>query len=71
MSKMDFKALNKAFDSAPMTETKTVTEETEYKKKLINMPVDWEKKIKNSYKGTLNSYILMSIYERMQKDEII
>jgi hypothetical protein len=71
MTKVNFDVLNKAFESAPMTETKTVQEETEYKKKLINMPVDWEKKIKNSYKGTLNSYILMSIYERMQKDEII
>ncbi len=71
MSKVNFDVLDKAFNSAPMTESKTIKNSIEHKKKLINMPIDWEAKIKNHYKGTVNSYILMSIYERMQKDGMI
>lgn len=71
MNKINFDVLDKAFNSAPMTESKTIESSSEHKKKLINMPIDWEAKIKSHYKGTVNSYILMSIYERMQKDGMI
>lgn len=71
MKKVNFDVLDKAFNSAPMSESNAVESSTDHKKKLINMPKDWELKIKNHYKGTVNSYILMSIYERMQKDGMI
>ena len=69
MAKVNFDVLDKAFNSAPMSEAKA--ENTNNKKKLISMPQDWENKIKNHYKGTVNSYILMSVFERMQKDGML
>ena len=68
-SKIDFNVLDQAFNSAPMSEANT--ENNEKKKKLISIPADWDSKIKHHYKGTINSYILMAIYERMQKDGMI
>jgi len=69
--KIDFNVLDEAYNSAPMSENKTDTENKAMKKKLISLSQDWEDKIKKHYKGTLNSYITMAIYERMQKDGII
>lgn len=69
MSKVDFNILDKAFQSAPMGEK--ISTNNDKKKRLISIPQDWDDKIKNHYKGTVNSYILMAIYERMQKDNII
>ena len=69
-NKIDFDILDQAFNSAPMTEIK-IEKNNDKKKKLISIPQEWENKIKNNYKGTLNSYILVAIYERMQKDSII
>jgi hypothetical protein len=68
--KINFDALNAAMSSAPMAET-TNTNSEEMKKKLIQWPVAWEEKIKEAYKGTVNSYILMAIFERMKKDGFI
>lgn len=67
--KINFDVLDKAYNSAPMSEVKE--QSSNNKKKLINLPQDWEDKIKNHYKGTVNSYILMAIYERMQKDGML
>jgi hypothetical protein len=67
--KIDFNVLDEAFNSAPMSENKT--ENKVMKKKLISISQDWEDKIKKHFAGTLNSYITMAIYERMQKDGII
>jgi hypothetical protein len=69
--KIDFDALNAAMESAPMAEQSTGTNADEMKKKLIQWPVVWEDKIKAGYKGTVNSYILMAIFERMKKDGFI
>jgi hypothetical protein len=68
--KIDFDALNAAMSSAPMKEQPSSSND-EMKKKLIQWPVAWEEKIKSGYKGTINSYILMAIFERMQKDGFI
>lgn len=68
-SKIDFSALDQAFNSAPMSEN--VQANNSKKKKVISISQDWEDKIKKHYKGTINSYITMAIYERMQKDGII
>jgi hypothetical protein len=69
-NKIDFNVLEQAYNSAPMTETMKV-ENKKKKNKLITIPEEWEIKIKNHYKGTTNSYILVAIFERMQKDGII
>lgn len=69
--KIDFDALNAAMESAPMAEQPTASTNDEMKKKLIQWPVAWEEKIKAGYKGTINSYILMAIFERMKKDGFI
>lgn len=67
--KINFDVLDKAYNSAPMSEAKEQNHNN--KKKLINLPQDWEDKIKSHYKGTINSYILMAIFERMQKDGML
>jgi hypothetical protein len=66
--KINFDALNEAMKSAPMSENKNAENSDKKKKKLIDIPIDWETKIKESYKGTVNGYIQMAIFERMQKD---
>ena len=68
-NKIDFNVLDKAFNSAPMQEAKSAGDEK--MKKLISIPIEWDDRIKRNFKGTVNSYILMAIYERMQKDGII
>lgn len=69
--KISLDVLDKAYNSAPMSEIKEQSNNNNNKKKLINLPQAWEDKIKNHYKGTVNSYILMAIFERMQKDGMI
>lgn len=70
--KISLDVLDKAYNSAPMSEIKEQSNNNNInKKKLINLPQAWEDKIKNHYKGTVNSYILMAIFERMQKDGMI
>ena len=67
--KIDFDVLGKAYKSAPMSENTVVSDGM--KKKLISISEDWASKIKKHYKGTLNSYITMAIFERMQKDGML
>ncbi|MBY0379684.1 MAG: hypothetical protein K2P99_04720 [Burkholderiales bacterium] len=68
-NKINYEVLDKAFNSAPMQESKSVGDEK--MKKLISIPIEWDDRIKRHFKGTVNSYILMAIYERMQKDGIV
>lgn len=68
-SKIDYDALDKAYNSAPMQEAKSASDKK--MKKLISMPTEWEEKIKRHFKDTVNGYITMAIYERIQKDWII
>jgi hypothetical protein len=66
--RVDFSVLDKAMKSAPMTESTKTVSSSEKKKKLIDLPIEWEQQIKSQYKGTVNGYIQMAIFERMKKD---
>lgn len=41
------------------------------KKKLINIPIEWEEKIRAYHGGTLNAYITMAIQEKMKRDGLV
>lgn len=72
MAKSAFlKNIEQVKSSAAMTENKTNEKAFNKKKKLINIPVEWEDKIKAYHGGTVNAYILIAIQERMQKDGLI
>jgi hypothetical protein len=65
-----FDNIKKVKNSASMQEVVTATK-TDKKKKIISLPVDWEEKIKSVYPGTVSSYILMAIQEKMKKENIL
>lgn len=65
------KNIEKVKSSAAMNENVKNAKSFNKKKKLINLPVEWEDKIKAYYGGTINSYIMIAIQERMQKDGLI
>lgn len=72
MAKTSFlKNIEKVKSSAAMSEQETKKKGLEKKKKLINIPVEWEEKIRSFHGGTLNAYIIMALQERMQKDGLI
>ena len=72
MAKQSFlKNIEKVKSSAAMNENVKNEKSFNKKKKLINLPVEWEDKIKGYYGGTINSYIMIAIQERMQKDGLI
>ena len=72
MAKQSFlKNIEKVKSSAAMNENVKNEKSFNKKKKLINLPVEWEDKIKAYYGGTINSYIMIAIQERMQKDGLI
>lgn len=72
MAKSSFlKNIEKVKSSAAMNENQNFKKAFEKKKKLINIPIEWEDKIKAYYGGTLNAYILIALQERMQKDGLI
>ena len=54
-----------------MNENENVKKAFEKKKKLINIPIEWEDKIRAYYGGTVNAYITIALQERMQKDGLI
>jgi predicted phosphohydrolase len=63
-----------AVNSASMRETsieseKLVEDEKLFKKKMIQLPVELDNRIKKIYTGTCSSYILMAIYEKLKRDE--
>lgn len=72
MAKSSFlKNIEKVKSSAAMSEQETKKQGFEKKKKLINIPIEWEEKIRAYHGGTLNAYIIMALQERMQKDGLI
>ncbi|MDQ1243759.1 MAG: hypothetical protein QG565_99 [Campylobacterota bacterium] len=72
MAKASFlKNIEKVKSSAAMSEQETKKHGFEKKKKLINIPIEWEEKIRAYHGGTLNAYIIMALQERMQKDGLI
>ncbi|OHE05223.1 hypothetical protein [Sulfurimonas sp. RIFOXYB12_FULL_35_9] len=72
MAKASFlKNIEKVKSSAAMSEQETKKQGFEKKKKLINIPIEWEEKIRAYHGGTVNAYILIALQERMQKDGLI
>lgn len=72
MAKTSFlKNIEKVKSSAAMSEQETKKQGFEKKKKLINIPIEWEEKIRAYHGGTLNAYIIMALQERMQRDGLI
>jgi len=71
MAKKSFlQNIEKVKSSAAMSE-KENEEEKGKKKKLITIPVEWEKKIRAYHGGTVSAYILIALQERMQRDGLI
>lgn len=67
-----FKNIEKVKSSAAMSEQETTQKQgLEKKKKLINIPIEWEKKIRSYHGGTVNAYIIMALQERMQRDGLL
>lgn len=72
MSKSSFlKNIQQVKSSAAMSENNTNEKAFNKKKKLINIPIEWEDKIKAFHGGTVSAYILIALQERMQKDGLI
>ncbi len=72
MAKSSFlKNIEKVKSSAAMSEQETKKQGFEKKKKLINIPIEWEEKIRAYHGGTVNAYILIALQERMQRDGLI
>jgi len=63
--------LKKLNYSAAMSENENTKTTFNKKKKLINIPVEWEEKIKAFHGGTVSAYITIALQERMQKDGLI
>ncbi len=66
-----FDNIKKVKDTAPMKETITKTAKPKMKKKVINLPVEWEEIIKREYPGSVTSYILMAIKEKLKREELL
>ncbi|MFZ5375567.1 MAG: hypothetical protein ACOZBX_08515 [Campylobacterota bacterium] len=73
MAKKSFlQNIEKVKSSAAMSEREEGDKgEKGKKKKLITIPVDWEKKIRDFHGGTVSAYILIALQERMQRDGLI
>jgi len=72
MAKSSFlKNIEQVKSSAAMNENIKNEKAFNKKKKLINIPIEWEDKIKAYYGGTVNAYITIALQERMQKDGLI
>lgn len=73
MTKKNIKDLiSGAVNSASLKEasiTPELTTKNTVKKKMIQLPVELDERIKKVYKGTCSSYILMAIHEKLKKDE--
>ncbi len=73
MAKASFlKNIEKVKSSAAMSEQEqTQKQGLQKKKKLINIPIEWEEKIRAYHGGTINAYIIMALQERMQRDGLL
>ncbi len=61
-----------AVSSAAMQERDikaTSNTDTAFKKKMIQLPLDLDSRIKKVYSGTCSSYIMMAIHEKLKRDE--
>lgn len=54
-----------------MSERTEGSSEKGKKKKLITIPIEWEKKIRDYHGGTVSAYILIALQERMQRDGLL
>ncbi len=63
--------VDQAIQSANLRENSKTIISKEKKIKTIQILIEWENKIKNYYGGTINSYITMSIQEKMKRDGIL
>ncbi|MEW5831522.1 MAG: hypothetical protein AB1763_01625 [Campylobacterota bacterium] len=72
MAKKSFlQNIEKVKSSAAMSEREEATPEKGKKKKLITIPIEWEKKIRDYHGGTVSAYILIALQERMQRDGLL
>jgi hypothetical protein len=73
MPKASFlKNIEKVKSSAAMSEQEATQKQGfEKKKKLINIPIEWEEKIRAYHGGTVSAYIIMALQERMQRDGLL
>jgi hypothetical protein len=73
MAKASFlKNIEKVKSSAAMSEQEATQKQGfEKKKKLINIPIEWEEKIRAYHGGTVSAYIIMALQERMQRDGLL
>jgi phage gp36-like protein len=62
--------LDKAMQSAAMNEASKTRDNSLKKRKIITIPIEWEKRIKEQYPGSFSSYILMALKEKMDRDNI-
>jgi hypothetical protein len=62
--------LDKAIESAAMNEAEKPQNSSLKKRKIITIPIEWEERIKRAYPGSFSSYILMSLKEKMDRDNI-
>jgi hypothetical protein len=69
-NKNRFDNLDKALQSAAMTEIEPPKNNKEKKRKIITIPITWEERIKAAYPGSFSSYILMALKEKMDRDSI-
>ena len=61
-----------AVSSAAMQERDiktTINTDIAFKKKMIQLPLDLESRIKLAYSGTCSSYIMIIIHEKLKRDE--
>ncbi len=65
-----FANLDKAMQSAAMNEADKKENNTVKKRKIITIPIEWEKRIKKQYPGSFSSYILMALKEKMDRDHV-
>lgn len=71
MSKFDkFDKIEKATSKAVMNDNKK-SSNNDKKRKLINIPTEWEEKIKAHYPGAVTSYIMLALQERLKKDNLL
>lgn len=61
-------AVNSVSLEVPSLNQKTNTKQAT-KKKMVQLPIELDERIKRVYKGTCSSYILMAIYEKLKRDE--
>ncbi len=66
-----FDNIKKVKNTAPMKEISKKEIKPKMKKKVINLPIEWEEIIKKEYPGSVTSYILMAIKEKLKREELL